>query len=117
LCCTIVLSRDNPLGLSQRDPRCSDFAQFGFYCVASDHCRAAANSTINTSGAGLFEERSAAGDQELSDRVLGKFFQHGRPDRDAVLGLPCGNTVDVSTQPSLEETVIPARVTLFVSWM
>ena len=42
--------------------RCSDYEHFGYYCVDFFLCNSDANNTINTSGAGLFEERRVGGE-------------------------------------------------------
>jgi len=95
-----LLASNNPLGDDGYDDdqagnngqgstggdRCSDYENFGYYCVDFFLCRSEANFTINTSGAGLFEVRRV--DDEPS-RL---------PERQAVLETACDESSKVCCQ-------------------
>jgi len=69
-----LITSNNPLGDDGNDgggaggDRCSDYKNFGYYCVDFFLCRSEANFTINTSGAGLFEVRNVGAPSRLPER-------------------------------------------------
>merc|ERR1712130_1034837 len=85
-----LVNGNNPLGDDGNDrnggDRCSDYENFGYYCVDFFLCRSEANFTINTSGAGLFEVRGVGGEP---NRL---------PEREKVLETACDESTKVCCQ-------------------
>jgi len=83
-----LVNSNNPLGNGGGGggDRCSDYENFGYYCVDFFLCRSEANFTINTSGVGLFEVRNV-GDE--SNRL---------PKREKVLETACDKPSQVCCQ-------------------
>jgi len=85
-----LVNGNNPLGDDGNDrnggDRCSDYENFGYYCVDFFLCRSEANFTINTSGAGLFEVRRVGGE---TNRI---------PEREKVLETACDESTKVCCQ-------------------
>lgn len=85
-----LVNSNNPLGNAGNDgggggDRCSDYENFGYYCVDFFLCRSEANFTINTSGAGLFEVRNVGAPDRL-------------PEREKVLETACDESTKVCCQ-------------------
>merc|ERR1711962_1577324 len=88
-----LVNSNNPLGdvdidnRQDRESRCSDYENFGYYCVDFFLCRQDANHTINTSGAGLFEIRR-----------IGDAPESRLPEREHILETACEEPTKVCCQ-------------------